>query len=548
MAHKNHSIDGFVPRRQNNNLGDTAARQSSSQNGADFKSRRPREMAQQAQGTRSVSSGTIGLSRSDIDESLRDIDTQNPPTTKRKSKKGLRGFSHLTKKQIAKRVTIVLAALLLIIGGWIAYRAFSASGNVFKGNLLGLVQTKPLKEDANGRSNILLLGTSEDDPGHPGGMLTDSMMIVSINQKDKSVSMVSIPRDLYVKYGQACDSGYEGKINVYFMCTETGKTPENEQTRLANSQKFVGDIFGMDIQYGVHVNNSVIKDAVNAVGGIEVDIEGNGPVPAGVKPGSILDRNFDWRCQYKCNLVKYEPGVHKLDGKHALFLAMARGDAVPTYGLADSNFDREKNQQKIIIALKQKAASSGTLTDIGKVTGLIDAFGNNLRTNFETSEIRTLANLGTDIEPGNIKTISLYGDENPIMTSGNYGGASVVMPSAGIFDYSELRSFLNQKFSKNPVTRENAAVDVLNATGVAGVAQTSADKLTEAGFVVGSVANAPAGKYAAIEVYQVGEGNPATKAKLESTYNVTVKTTSPPALPIADAKFIVIIGKQPAQN
>jgi anionic cell wall polymer biosynthesis LytR-Cps2A-Psr (LCP) family protein len=355
--------------------------------------------------------------------------------------------------------------------------------------------------------------------------------------------MFSVPRDLYVKYGRACNSGYAGKINEYFNCVSSDYTSATaEQERLTATQAFVGGVFGLDIQYGVHVNNTVIKQAVDAVGGVDVDLMGNGPVPYGVKPGSILDRNFDWRCKYKCYLVKYDPGVHHIDGEHALFLAMARGDSAPTYGLASSNFDREKNQQKIIVALKDKAVSTGTFSNLGKVTGLIDALGSNLRTNFETKEIRTLMQLGSDIKTADIKTISLYEGDKAVVGSDNVNGASVVVPNAGTYNYSGIRAFIQKNLTNNPIARESANVVVMNGSGVAGLAQTEADKLTQQGFTIKSVANAPKGTYDKTEIYQIGTGMAATSAKLQSLYNVTIKTTTPPVTVADGTNFIIIVG------
>ncbi|MEO7904233.1 MAG: LCP family protein [Candidatus Saccharimonadales bacterium] len=484
------------------------------------------------------------LRRSDVDASLKSIVDPPLPKSAKKPRRVRKSKKPTTKKKIIiKRIAIGIVIIGLIIGGWLGYKALHAGGNIFNGGLLGLIQNKPLQQDKNGRSNILVLGTSEDDPGHQGADLTDSMMIVSINQNDKSVSMFSIPRDLYVKYGQACPAGYEGKINGYFSCSNGGDKPADEQDRLAKTRKFVGEIFGMDVQYAVHVNNTVIKQAVDAVDGIDVKIEGNGPVPYGVKPGSILDRNFDWRCNYQCHLVKYSPGVHHIDGKHALFLSMARGDAVPTYGLVDSNFDREKNQQKIIIGLKEKAVSTGTLSNIGKVTGLIDALGDNLRTTFDTSEIRTLMQLGTDIQSENIVSIGLFDRSEPVVKTGNYGGASVVMPIAGIFDYSGIRQYLSKKLSANPITREGADIVVANGSGVAGVAQTEADKLGAEGYLVSDTTNAPEGTYDAVEVYKIGDGNNKTAQALATKFGITVKTTKSPVAVTADTDFVIIFGK-----
>src|SRR5690606_6530390 len=142
---------------------------------------------------------------------------------------------------------------------------------------------------------------------------TDSMMVVSLSQTEKDVFMFSIPRDLYVDYGRACPSGYQGKVNAFLSCINSGKKDTEIRERLSQTQKLIGGIFGLDIQYGVQVNHSVIKEAVDAVDGIEVEIEGSGGA------SGILDRNFDWRCNYECYLVRYENGTHKIDGERALF-------------------------------------------------------------------------------------------------------------------------------------------------------------------------------------------------------------------------------------
>lgn len=534
MTHK-HSTDGFILRRSGGQLGD---HHTNSRDEIKATATIGQAMASGKPTTDPALSRrpTLGIARDDISESLRGIDETSDSGKDKKRRKNRGPKSR--KRRILTWLVVILIVGILAVGGWIVYRGLHATGNIFKGNLFDIVQNQPLKKDANGRSNILILGTSEDDPGHGGAYLTDSMMVMSIDSKGKAVDMFSIPRDLYVKYGMACNSGFQGKINEYFNCANSDWTNQAaEQERLTKARAFVGDIFGLDIQYGVHVNNTVIKEAVNAVGGVDVTIQGSGDAPG------ILDRNFDWRCRYQCYLVKYDNGVHHLDGEHALYLAMARGDIAPTYGLANSNFDREKNQQKIIMALKEKATSTGTFANVAKVTGLIDALGNNLRTNFETKEIRTLMQLGSDVKPADIKTISLFDGDASMVKTGNMGGASVVIPVAGAFNYDQIRAFIKQKLSTNPVTREEAKVVVLNGSGVSGVAQTEADKLVSAGFIVSSIETAPEGTYGVVDIYQIGSGKPATKAKLESLFKTKLKTTPLPVAAAEGTNFVVIFGQ-----
>ena len=59
-------------------------------------------------------------------------------------------------------------------------------GNVFQnGNMLGVFQYQPLKKDAHGRSNVLIVGSTDDDPNRPGAKLTDSIMVLSVDQDKK---------------------------------------------------------------------------------------------------------------------------------------------------------------------------------------------------------------------------------------------------------------------------------------------------------------------------------------------------------------------------
>jgi len=556
------SIDGFIPRRPNNRLGELHQVKNP---GAAVKPIDRSLHTGLAPSTQKVGVARAGkqIGLNDINESLRGIDDETLQNEGKKSRRQRRRDKKAGKKpkskarRIIKWVLIALLIIFLGVVGFFVVKGLNAGGNVLQGNIFNLIQSEPLKQDANGRSNFLIVGTSEDDKGHEGATLTDSIMILSVDQTNKNAYTFSIPRDLYVEYGEACNSGYRGKINEYFMCANNGDDDAAEQDRLTKSQAFFGDILGMDIQYGVHVNYTVMRDVINAIGGsIQVNIEGNagnGPSP----DIGIMDSNFDWKCgkaavrKTNCppdgHFIDFEPGIQTLDAEHALYLAQARGHSSPTVGLAQSNFDRERNQQKILVAIRDKAVSAGTLTNLGAVSGLIDALGGNLRTNVQTNEVRTLMDLGQHIKTTDIVSIDLYNQETPMFTTGTLPGAgSSVYPNAGVGKYTELREYLSKQMTSNPVVREGANITVLNGSGVAGVGQTAADALTAKSFIVDDVANAPEGTYEAYEIYQIGDGNTATAAKLKELYGVTIKTTAPPVSVTGDTDFVIIVGKAPA--
>jgi LCP family protein required for cell wall assembly len=548
MTKKQPLLDGFVPRRAGSTLGEHHSPKDTPAPPKTTHGLTPRGADLGARST-AVRPSSVASIRGEIDESLKSIDDGD--TGNKKGKKGRQRKPISRRRRIIKWTAIGLGIIILAIGAWVAYRALTAGNNIFKGNILDIVaQNKPLKEDANGRSNILVLGTSEDDPGHDAPYLTDTIMILSIDQKNKNAYMLSLPRDLQVQNGELCESGSRGKINEYYHWCAGGANGNVEADRVALTKTagFVGGLLGLDIQYGVNVNYTVMRDLVNAVGGITVTIESR-------DSNGQMDSNFDWKCgvtgvrvyrsakeKQICppsgHYIDYPNGPVQLDAEHALYLAQARGDTPPTYGFEQSNFDREKNQQKIVKAIREKAMSAGVLTDFGRVTGIFDALGNNLRTTFETSEVRTLVSLAKDIQDQDIQSISLIDQEPPLMDGSG-------QPTEGVFKFSAIQAFLKKKLSSDPVVREEAKVAVFNGSGVSGVGQTQADKLEAAGFTISNVSTAPAGTYADVTIYQIGDGKTGTKAKLESTFGVSAVTTAPPVSVAEGTNFVIIFGKDP---
>jgi len=459
-----------------------------------------------------------------------------------KKKRGFR-FRKPSKRTV-KWIIIALIVIILGIAGFFAYRILVASSHIFKGNVLtaAFSSEKPLKTDQYGRTNMLVFGTSESDPGHPAAELTDSIMIVSIDQKAKSAFIVSVPRDLWVKYDSVCTFGYQGKINTVYECANPdGKSEEAGQQALSSK---IGQVFGTDIQYTVHLNLAVIKQAVDALGGIDVTIEST-------DPRGILDRNFDWRCNYTCYLVKYPNGPAHLDGEHAMWLAQARNDS-GGYGLPRSNFDREANQRKIVIAMKDKATSVGFLANPVSVTNFIESLGNNIHTNIDASEIKTFIKVAKEINSNNIQSISIIDQQPAILTTGQGpDGSSVVQSVDGLYTYTSIQKFMKLQLSGlGAISNEAAKVDVLNGSGVSGAATEIANDLeTNDGMNIGNIATAPqiTGKY---QLYDLSGGKkPATLKKLQQVLGMTAPTgTKLPAGVSSSASFVVIVGPDAASS
>lgn len=541
MRRNPNAIDGFAPRKR---AGRTIGGEQSPLTAAHPRAQQVDQKLPRPIVTAGDQTPRTTVSRQEIDDSLKDIDdsTRQPKA----QKKGLFGRFKKEKKPISKRKKwtkrIIIAIILIIlgIGAYVGIQALLASGKIFQGNIFGILQNAPLKEDANGRTNILVFGTSGsvDDQEHEGANLTDTLMVLSINQTKKDAYMVSLPRDFYVEYGAACLEGYQGKINSMYACYSDAQTDEESEAKGAKAlQDKIGQITGLELQYYAHINWAVVAGSIDAIGGVDVDVQGDGS--CGASGYAVVDYNMK---------IQYTAGTHHMGGEEALRFSRARG-AAGGCGLGDGDFDRQLNQQKVLKAMQKKAVSAETLTNVGKVTGLVDALGQNLRTNFDTSEIRTLMSLGNEIETDKIQTIDLVAEDNRLIVSGNIPGAgSTQVPAAGTYDYSEISAFINKTMNSTEVTKEAANVALFNGSGVAGYAQERADALAEQGFTVTTVDNAPEGTYEKVEIYDVTQSKPATKAKLEKDYGVKAKTTTPPVQVVGDTDIVVIYGEAASAN
>lgn len=339
------------------------------------------------------------------------------------------------RKKVIKRVVIILVILLALTGLWLGVKFASNIIKVFGwGGIKDIFHSEKLRGEDEGRVNILLAGNSADDPGHGGAELTDSIMIVSMNTKDKTGYILSIPRDLYIDIP---GHGY-AKVNEAY---QDGKRAKFKEAGYAEGgmgllEKTISQHFGVKIHYYALVNYTALEQAVNAVGGVRVDVTSS-------DPRGLYDPSLD--LQTRKPLVKLPNGPNDLDGRAALNLARARGNARGSYGYAQSDFTRTEHQRKILIGLKDKATSAGTLSNPVKLSQLFDSFGNNLETNFKTSEVRRAYDLSKEIPTSTLKSVSLNNanGQDLLMSYRTRSGQSALVPKAGIDDYSAIQTFIS---------------------------------------------------------------------------------------------------------
>jgi LCP family protein required for cell wall assembly len=434
-----------------------------------------------------------------------------------------------------KRSAILLSVLVLLGGGFLGLQIYSKLNQVFKGGgkavaLEAEVQPELLKGEGDGRVNILLLGRGGD--GHAGPDLTDTILVASIDPINRSSSLISIPRDLWV----TAPSGGSSKINAVFANAKSRALGQNakdtqaaEQAGVTAIQQVVAQVLGVPLHYYSIVDFKAFQEAVNTVGGVSVNVPPN---------AAVLDYmyNEDTRKPYTLNV---QAGVQQFDGLKALMYARSRHSSVR------GDFDRNERQRLLITALSHKVLSAGTYTNPVKVTQLMNTFGNHVATDFSINDMMRLMTIAKGIDMSTMNSVGLADPPHVLVRTDSVSGQSVVRPVAGIGDYSQIQSFIRNSIRDPYIAKENAPLMVLNGTPTAGLAGKKADELRSYGYNVLSVGDAPTPAYTKQVLVDLTAGKkPFTKSYLEKRLGVKAVTKLPdPAIQATGADFVIILGE-----
>ena len=344
----------------------------------------------------------------------------------------------LTKKKVIKRSILTILLLVVGAGVFLGIKDLNVIDKVFHGNLFSDVQSlfssTKLNGESTGRVNILLAGYQGAQSDE--GALTDSIMVVSIDTKNNTAFTLSIPRDLWVNVP---GDGHE-KINAANTNTSFNQ-PGYFSGGMGQLQAIIQQDLGITLNYYALIDYAAFEDAVNAVGGITVNIQS--PDPRG-----LYDTNVD---KAHGGPLKLPNGPVNLNGLSALALALARGDSRYAYGFPASDIDRTTHQRQMLIALENKALSVGVITNPITISQLVSSVGNNVKTNLSLADVLRLAQLAKAIKTSNIASDGLsYGGTNPLLTS--YiapDGEDALAPSAGLDNFSQIQNFYLQLTSNN---------------------------------------------------------------------------------------------------
>jgi LCP family protein required for cell wall assembly len=285
-------------------------------------------------------------------------------------------------------IGIVILALVVALPHMAAWRYGTALGDtfdkVFSGNPPGTgSDDDPVESPAvtpDGRVNVLLVGVDTQVGLAEKGTLTDTMMVASLDPVGNTISIVSVPRDL-VSVPLGNGDVFGPKINSLFGYAERhpDEFPDGGMRAL---QDALGALLGIEIPYYAKVDFVGFVDVINAVGGIDIEVDQGFSDPT-YKGYQWPDAGFS-----------ITAGHHHMDGRTALAYARSRK------ALGESDFTRAGRQQQILVALRNTVTSDGSL--LWELPGLLEAVGGMVSTNMPRSELPRLAAISDEIDDDGI--------------------------------------------------------------------------------------------------------------------------------------------------
>jgi LCP family protein required for cell wall assembly len=332
-----------------------------------------------------------------------------------------------------KKIFIIISLFLtpiLVIG----YIFGFSNLNIFNPVKIASNLSRPDLKSTDARINILILGIDKRTSGNiVTSVLTDTILVASIGLNDNKMTLISLPRDLWVQ----SSLGYYGKINsVYAQRNSSGQMLGPDGVK-----NVVSEVLDIPIHYNITINFEVFKKIIDTLGGVDVEIENSftdAEYPIEGKENAPLNERYE--------TISFRKGVERMDGERALkFVRSRHGD-----GVEGTDFARSKRQQRVILAIKDKLTSAQTFIDLPKLKELYTLYETEVESNISSDDLVSFFTLYKKIDLQNLRRIVL--DDRSSLEEGGllvspqnrdeYAGAYVLIPRSG--DFSQIQAYVKK--------------------------------------------------------------------------------------------------------
>ncbi|MEC3630905.1 LCP family protein [Bacillus velezensis] len=283
------------------------------------------------------------------------------------------------RKIIFKRILLLLTLVLLVaagFGGYKVYKTINAADNAY--DALSRGDKSKLRDKVINMKkkpfSILFMGIENYATSGKGGR-SDSLIVVTLDPRNKTMKMLSIPRDTRVTLA-GDTTGNKTKINAAFA---KGGADETVST--------VEDLLGIPIDKYVTVDFNGFKDVIDEVGGVDVK------VPFDFDEMSDVSKK---------KRIYFKKGNMHLNGEQALAYARMRKQD------KRGDFGRNDRQKQILNALIDQMSRAGNIAKIDKIA---ETASNNVQTNIRITEGLALQQIYSGFTSKKIDTLTITGSD-----------------------------------------------------------------------------------------------------------------------------------------
>lgn len=369
----------------------------------------------------------------------------------------------------------------------------------------------PLVQRLRNGQRVTLLYVGYGGSGHDGPYLTDTVLVLSIDPKTKTVSEFNIPRDLYLPFpiGPGGTPSW-GKMNgVFSTIMEWSESTQNnidpkyhwtdDKTKLESAANLTADtveqITGLPIDAWVTMDFNGFRDLINAVGGIDVCVQRaftDNQYPA----------NDDDQVDASIITIHFDAGCQHMDGETAIRFSRSRHSQDPMEG---GDFARSRRQMQVIDALRQKVTHDNLFF---KFLDILTALDNNIHTSLTLDQAKSLLGYIQSSEGKQLQADLKFDPEiigpNLVTDSSDPTLGYILQPIAGKGNFKDVQQYVQLDFQHLDVRREQAWVQVLNCSGKSGVDDRLSNFLLDEGFHVDGSDTCPAQKTTVLYDYTNG--------------------------------------------
>lgn len=368
----------------------------------------------------------------------------------------------------------------------------------------------PVEVGAYDFFNILLIGS--DKRPNAVDYRTDTLVIVSVNRTTGTVSLLSLPRDLYVYIP---DYGYD-RINTASLWGDLYKLNGGGVATLIATLRYN---LGLRIDRYAQVNFEGFKTIVDQLGGIEIAVDcpiTDYRLREGANPNVLAN--------YR--LFTLQPGVHRMDGAFVLWYVRSRNGT--------SDFDRNRRQQVVLRAMFQALRERGHLEQLPK---LWDELTKVVKTDLTLSDLLSVLPIVLSLE--NLTVRSYFISSQQVTSWQTPQGAAVLVPNREAIR-AELVKFLTPP-TANTLSRERPTVAIYNGSGNADWDRVAAERLAWEGFTPQPMGESA--RTAVTKLYDhTGGAKPNSLRLLIRALNLSPRNVIEQPDPNTDTDFKIVLG------